>query len=196
LLRWDSSRCEPAEGDDSDTDYDVACIDYPALVPIMIGNLDGATERRIGQVLAPYLADPGNIFIISSDFCHWGARFRYTYYQPSSGPAVGSIKHINDVSERPIHESIAAVDQESMDAVESGISGAFWEQLRRTGNTVCGRHPIGVFLAAVEASDFIREKRTRDIWAGRFRFIKYERNTLVSYPRESSVSYASALAYF
>ena len=31
-------------------------------------------------MLAPYLADPSNLFIVSSDFCHWGARFNFTFY--------------------------------------------------------------------------------------------------------------------
>jgi hypothetical protein len=37
------------------------------------------SEARYGALLAPYLSDPANLFIISSDFCHWGSRFRYTY---------------------------------------------------------------------------------------------------------------------
>lgn len=39
-------------------------------------------EAAYGQLLAPYLADPSNLFVISSDFCHWGRRFGYTYYEP------------------------------------------------------------------------------------------------------------------
>lgn len=38
------------------------------------------SEARYGALLAPYLADPANLFIISSDFCHWGSRFSYTFY--------------------------------------------------------------------------------------------------------------------
>lgn len=37
------------------------------------------SEARYGQLLAPYLADPSNLFIISSDFCHWGSRFKFTF---------------------------------------------------------------------------------------------------------------------
>jgi len=37
------------------------------------------SEARYGKLLAPYLADPSNLFIISSDFCHWGSRFRFTF---------------------------------------------------------------------------------------------------------------------
>jgi hypothetical protein len=37
------------------------------------------SEARYGALLSPYLSDPSNLFIISSDFCHWGSRFRYTF---------------------------------------------------------------------------------------------------------------------
>jgi hypothetical protein len=37
------------------------------------------SEARYGQLLAPYLLDPSNLFIISSDFCHWGSRFKFTF---------------------------------------------------------------------------------------------------------------------
>ena len=38
------------------------------------------SEAAYGQALAPYLDDPRNVFVISSDFCHWGARFNFTFY--------------------------------------------------------------------------------------------------------------------
>lgn len=71
-----------------------------------------------------------------------------------------------------------------MDAVESGRHDAFLDVLKRTGNTVCGRHPIGVVMAAMEAL----------AGEGRFRFVRYERSGEVQGVGESSVSYASAFA--
>lgn len=88
----------------------------------------------------------------------------------------------------PIHESIAAVDQESMDAVELGSHSKFLTQLEDTGNTVCGRHPIGLFMAAVEKAEGMDEGK------GRFKFLRYERSSLVQNIRDSSVSYCSAFA--
>lgn len=156
----------------------------------MIGNTSPQTEQTYGTLLAPYLSDPANIFVISSDFCHWGSRFRYTWYQPPDGGAAGNLRSASAVSKDwKIHESIAAVDQESMDAVESGSHQRFLEQLQRTKNTVCGRHPIGVFMAAVErAEGFGAEGK------GRMKFVRYERSELVTSLRDSSVSYCSAFA--
>ncbi|KAJ4406264.1 hypothetical protein N0V91_004718 [Didymella pomorum] len=158
------------------------------LVPIMVGNTDARAEVHYGSLLAPYLSDPTNIFVISSDFCHWGSRFRYTYYQsPGSSSGISLKSNSKVAGDFPIHESIAAVDRESMDAVEAGSHRDYLQQLRETGNTVCGRHPIGVFLAAVEQTELGEGK-------GRFKFVRYERSSLVEDVRDSSVSYASAFA--
>lgn len=154
----------------------------------MIGNTDARAEAHYGSLLAPYLSDPSNVFVISSDFCHWGSRFRYTYYQTPDSPSGISLKSNSKVSSGfSIHESIAAVDKESMDTVEAGSYKDFLQQLKDTGNTVCGRHPIGVFLAAVEQAELEEGK-------GRFKFVRYERSSLVEDVRDSSVSYASAVA--
>lgn len=41
------------------------------VVPILVGAINKAQEAEYGSILAPYLADPGNFFVVSSDFCHW-----------------------------------------------------------------------------------------------------------------------------
>lgn len=65
------------------------------VVPIMVGSLSIESEAMYGEILAPYLADPQNLFVISSDFCHWGQRFRYTYYDKSYGPIHKSIENLD-----------------------------------------------------------------------------------------------------
>jgi AmmeMemoRadiSam system protein B len=116
----------------------------------MIGNTSSSTEKSLGRLLAPYLADPANVFVISSDFAHWGTRFRYTYYRPASGTAVSLGASSKVPKDRAIHESIKDVDFECMGSCESGSHDAWLGTLEDTGNTVCGRHPIGVMMAAVE----------------------------------------------
>ncbi|KAF2735536.1 UPF0103-domain-containing protein [Polyplosphaeria fusca] len=166
---------------------------FPPLVPLMIGNTSPHTERTYARHLAPHLSDPSTLFIISSDFCHWGSRFRYTYYAPPPPSKPFNLKNWSAVpSAFPIHASIAAVDAESMDAVESGVHEQFLEQVERTGNTVCGRHPIGVFMAAVEEAGLGKGEGEE----GRFRFVRYERSGLVEDVGDSSVSYCSAFAVF
>ena len=166
----------------------------PPLVPILVGSTNPSTEKEFGSLLAPYLADPSNVFIISSDFCHWGSRFSYTYYLPSttSDAAQGiSLKSKDRPNSPPIHDSIARIDKLAMHGVESGKHDAFLETLQDTGNTVCGRHPIGVIMAAIEA---LKQEGTISEEKGRFHFVRYERSSEVVEARDSSVSYASAFA--
>ncbi|CAO1596255.1 hypothetical protein XANCAGTX0491_000107 [Xanthoria calcicola] len=208
---------------------------FKGLIPILIGNTTPSTERKYGALLSPYLADPTSIFIISSDFCHWGTRFGYTYYLPSStssasNPSAPTTNMANGISLHPkthksppqnpsIHASIATLDHACMAAVESGSHEAFLTVLRETGNTVCGRHPIGVVMAGLEGlvrDDGVgkegggsegeglgkeggvgkeeEEKEDRRKGRGRFRFVRYERSSDVKRVGESSVSYASAFA--
>lgn len=201
---------------------------YPPLVPIMVGGTNPATEKALGQLLAPYIADPINAFVISSDFCHWGSRFGYTYYVPSSpSPAVDptslpyglsnpsqdadlhtqravsggiSLRSSKDVSKNgpEIHESIAHVDRACMCAIATGSHDAFLQILQGTGNTICGRHPIGVFMAGLEEVEKTNgvgqaSSTVADI-KRRFRFLRYERSSDVTSVRDNSVSYVSAFA--
>merc|ERR1719174_2174565 len=55
----------------------------------MVGSITAAQERAYGELLAPYLDDPGTIAIASSDFCHWGRRFSFQYVEPKSKPSSG-----------------------------------------------------------------------------------------------------------
>lgn len=200
---------------------------YPPLVPIMIGGTNPATEKAIGKMLAPYIADEDNAFVISTDFCHWGSRFGYTYYLPDSpSPAISPLSLPNGVrgesstaqsaaneevhklptlargqdlrsGSRPtnpkIFESIAHADRACMCAIGSGEHDEFLRVLNETGNTVCGRHPIGVFMAGVEELEKGGQKGS-DRLKSRFRFMRYERSSDVTTGKDSSVSYVSAFA--
>ncbi|KAJ9211737.1 hypothetical protein DTO166G4_6625 [Paecilomyces variotii] len=194
---------------------------YPPLVPIMVGSTSASTEQAFGALLAPYLQDPSNAFIISSDFCHWGLRFRYTYYVPQAptpGPnlplsydslpqpypdlekveeqiqsvSAGHHLHHRDrisSAEPAIHESISAFDIATMAAITTGKAEKFLDVIHQTGNTVCGRHPIGVIMAALEQLGPNSKSAN-----GKFRFVRYERSEDVVSVSDSSVSYVSAFA--
>lgn len=53
------------------------------LVPIMVGALSEEEERQVGRLLEPYLRDERTLFVVSSDFCHWGRRFGFFFHDPS-----------------------------------------------------------------------------------------------------------------
>lgn len=139
------------------------------IVPILVGALSSESEAAYGKLLAKYLDDPANFFSVSSDFCHWGLRFNYTYYEKKRGP---------------IYKSIEALDQNGMSIIESGNPEAFKDYLSQYDNTICGRHPIAVFLhMAKNCSTNVKIK-----------FLQYEQSSHCKSMRDSSVSYASAVA--
>lgn len=142
------------------------------VVPMMVGSLSLEKEQAFGKVLAPYLADPNNLFVISSDFCHWGQRFRYTHYDNSRGDIWQSIEHL---------------DRMGMEKIEAMDHVAFNEYLKQFHNTICGRHPIGVLLAAITVL-----KETGNGHQYSLKFTRYAQSTKCRSMKDSSVSYASA----
>ncbi|KAF6827915.1 hypothetical protein CPLU01_08841 [Colletotrichum plurivorum] len=160
--------------------------DFPTVIPILIGDNSKSEEKEIGKWLAPYFKDPENAFIVSSDFCHWGSHFDYTVYTPD-----GTLSSLRKLRERgapdgpPIHETIKILDDLAIEAIKTGKHDAFYDNLKQTRNTVCGRHPIGVTMAALE-----------ELGPGHpvFRFVQYQRSSMVTDPGDSSVSYVSAYA--
>ena len=42
------------------------------IVPVLVGALREDREASYGKLFSKYLTDPENLFVISSDFCHWG----------------------------------------------------------------------------------------------------------------------------
>ncbi|KAJ3159235.1 hypothetical protein HDU86_001838 [Geranomyces michiganensis] len=146
----------------------------PSLVPILVGSASTSTEAKFGALLAPYLADPSNLFVISSDFCHYGTLFGFT-----SLPSVAG----DGEKEAPIHKRIEALDKQGMAEIESLDHKRFASYLKKTKNTICGRHPIGVLLAALEKLETTGAK---------IKFVRYAQSTQAQSVRDSSVSYASA----
>ncbi|KAJ7552957.1 hypothetical protein O6H91_06G078300 [Diphasiastrum complanatum] len=138
------------------------------IVPILVGALTSESEAVYGRLLAKYLDDSSNFFSVSSDFCHWGSRFNYTYHEKKRGA---------------IYKSIEALDQSGMSIIESGNPEAFRDYLQEFDNTICGRHPIGVFLHMQKNCSTTLQ----------IKFLQYEQSSHCRSLRDSSVSYASAV---
>ena len=84
----------------------------PTIIPVLVGSLQGSKQQTYGKIFAHYLENPRNLFVISSDFCHFGRakllnweieivdtgdRFNYAPYDRSSGV--------------PIYEQISNLDR-------------------------------------------------------------------------------------
>ncbi len=167
--------------------------DFPTIVPMLVSGR-AEDEKAVGRLLLPYLRDPANAFVVSSDFCHGGRQFGYRPY--FAGGDRGRLVSLGDgdaPQHPPIHECIKMLDDEAIQAMETGSHDAFVRNLEETDNSVCGRHPIGAMMAALEllgaeAGDE-REKP-------RFKHVRYDRSALLTDPTKSSVSYVSAYAKF
>ncbi|CAI2177094.1 2147_t:CDS:2 [Funneliformis geosporum] len=165
-------------------------VDSIKIVPIMVGSLNSTKETFYGELFAPYLADPSNLFIISTDFCHWGPRFSYTYYSASPGNSTYLSRVSNKTLPIPIYKSIEKLDREGMDFIENIDHKGYISYLSKTKNTICGRHPVGILLSAIETL-----QKSYDIEQPRIKFIHYSQSNQVKHEGENSVSYASAYVY-
>jgi hypothetical protein len=130
-------------------------------------SLHAASPQLYGRLLADFLDEPQHLFVVSSDFAHWGKRFDFLHHTPPL----------------PVYQSIEALDREVMRLIEAGDPAAFTAYLRQHGNTICGRHPIGIFLCALQAS------KTRFAT----RFTRYAQSSRALTTSDSSVSYATAV---
>ncbi|XWS72707.1 hypothetical protein CRYUN_Cryun02cG0063600 [Craigia yunnanensis] len=136
------------------------------VVPILVGALSAENEAMYGKLLAKYVDDPRNFFSVSSDFCHWGSRFNYMH---------------NDKKYGAIHKSIEALDKMGMDIIETGDADAFKQYLLEYENTICGRHPISVFLHML----------TNSSTKIKIKFLRYEQSSQCKTMRDSSLRFLS-----
>lgn len=144
------------------------------VVPIVVGSIDTRKEALYGKLLAPYIVDPCNVFVMSSDFCHWGQRFDY-------------VRTKDGMDGEPIWKAIQRLDTNGMQAICSLDPSTFQGYLKSTGNTICGRHPIAVYLHGLQANESLEPN---------VKFVKYSQSSKAKSKLDSSVSYAAAYVEF
>lgn len=106
------------------------------LIPILVGQLADATGKfsseRIESIVATLkkVIDERTLIVVSTDFTHYGEKYQYA---PS--PFLGREK-----------ASIEALDREAYDLVVARDLTGFEEYLARTGNRICGRNALRIFM--------------------------------------------------
>jgi AmmeMemoRadiSam system protein B len=166
----------------------------PKIIPIMISHGDRAFDDAVSSILAKYLNDETNTFVISSDFCHWGSRFGYTKYTPAESlEYLKSLKHMSriPIDGLKIYQSIRFLDRYATKVISTGSSSQWKDYIQISGNTICGQHPISLLLQTIEKVREL-EGKAQD-WA-LFNWIGYTQSSKVITPDDSSVSYASGYA--
>lgn len=200
------------------------------VVPVMVGQLPPAAAAAYGAMFARYYGTA--LFLTSSDFCHYGARFDYTpgdcsclqrcsLAQPASsvakvtgqvletaaplgrsgGAGTASAAPATSATQQP-WQVIETLDKAGMALLEARDAAGFRAYLSATGNTICGRNPILLLLAVMEAAE-AGTSSTGSSGSGSSRsgglrsqlqFVRYAQSAKVMRAAtDSSVSYASAL---
>ena len=103
------------------------------IIPIMVGIIDFETSlfytnsflaRKYADALLPFFKDEDSSFVISSDFCHWGSDFEYTYLNKEW------------YSGNNYYQSIDKLDHLAMDSIATLDPQKYKEYSQKYKNTV------------------------------------------------------------
>ncbi|HID23498.1 MAG TPA: AmmeMemoRadiSam system protein A, partial [Planctomycetaceae bacterium] len=97
-------------------------------VPIVVGQLDRPTMRRMGHILHG-LVDEQTLVVASSDFTHYGPNYGYQPFR-------------SDVA-----ENLKKLDMGAWKHIRHKDLDGFFRYVAQTGTTICGRYAVGVLLA-------------------------------------------------
>jgi MEMO1 family protein len=99
------------------------------LVPIVIGQLDGDAAKKIAEELKGCI-DNDTLIVASSDFTHYGARFKYMPFP-------------NDFQ---VASKLEKLDMGAVKSIEDKNPKDFNNYIAKTGVTICGENPISILL--------------------------------------------------
>ena len=97
-------------------------------VPIVAGHCSLETIRKVGSILKS-LVDEQTLVVASSDFVHYGQRFRYVPFRKN------------------VPEKIKEVDMGAYEHIAKLDSEGFLKYKQRTGATICGYVPVAILLS-------------------------------------------------
>ncbi|KAJ6251484.1 protein memo1 [Anaeramoeba flamelloides] len=142
------------------------------VIPILVGDLTTNQMKEYASALKKYIKkDSRNLFVISTDFCHWGERFRYTQLPTSK-------------ERKPIWKLIKQLDMMAIEKIQSNNPTELMNYKQKWKNTICGFNSIQLFLSASQKQNL------------KFKFLHYDQSSRVVNDSDSSVSYVSGIWYF
>ena len=98
------------------------------IIPIVVGQLDLKKIAKAAEIFKKY-SSKNSIFIISSDFTHYGYRYNYLPFNKN------------------IEENIKELDYGAVEEITQLNSTGFLKYIEKTGATICGRIPIAILLS-------------------------------------------------
>ena len=145
------------------------------ILPMVIGHGDFAQNKELAKCLYDLYEDPKTLFVISSDFCHWGRDFRYTYYNNKF---------------KTVWESTQDLDNQALNIISEMDSKKFDNYINNTKNTICGRNPITIILSIIE--EYQKKHKDKKIT---FDKAGYAQSDKVMNMNGRSVSYAAGVNF-
>ena len=107
------------------------------VVPAVAGRIFPDDAKKLAAVFSPF-ADDETLFVISSDFTHYGRDFDYV-------PFTGNVR-----------KKLRELDLAAAGVVAQGDPAGFGRFLAATGATICGAAPIKLALAALGGAGKVR----------------------------------------
>lgn len=104
-----------------------------SIVPLICGQLDDKTAKLASEALLQYW-DSETLWVISSDFTHYGNSFSYVPFQNN------------------IPDNLRKLDLGAVDKITDLDYQGFSEYVDETEATICGRNPIKLLLKTIELS--------------------------------------------
>ncbi len=137
-----------------------------SIIPILVGNINKKNAKSISDSIINAVSNKKRpLFIISSDFTHYGSRFGYL-------PFTGS----------KIKSKIKELDYGAINHILKKDVSGFSDYIDKTGATICGRNPIKIALS-LPVKNFSAK------------IISYDTSGNITGDFSNTVSYASIVFY-
>jgi len=104
------------------------------LIPLYVGSLTAKQLAEVGRKIAARVSR-GDLVIASSDFTHYGKNYGHTPFP----------------NDQQLPDRLRERANEAFEEISSLDATAFDRFLARTGDTICGRDPIRLLMAAMAA---------------------------------------------
>lgn len=139
------------------------------IIPLICGFIDYNSSLEIAKELYK-LWDEDTLWVISSDFTHYGRAFGYVPFKDN------------------IRENIERLDKKAVDSILSFEAKEFDNYMNKTGATICGKNPILLMLSVISKAVANGEKLNSE-------FIEYMMSGDIVGDYSNSVSYAGISVY-
>ena len=103
------------------------------ILPLICGRIASNFASKAAACLLQFW-EPGTLWVISSDFTHFGYSFNYVPFTDD------------------LEKNLKSLDMGAVEKILAMDGAGFEEYLHDTGATICGANPIKVLLTTIEAS--------------------------------------------